>query len=153
AGAREVPRAPPRDVLRGSSAAPAARHGGPQAVAARPYDRLRRARARDRSVPHDRRMARARPRGRPPMSVDLDLGDLGLDEGGHLLIDRELRRHAAVEVRGTADTLIVDLPAWCRARGHTVTRTERGFAITRSPHDRWAGAERAGAVDHPVDHP
>jgi hypothetical protein len=82
----------------------------------------------------------------------VDLGDLGLDEGGHLLIERALRQHAAVDVRGTADTLAVDLPAWCRARGHTITRTERGFAITRTPHDRWAGAERAGSVDRPVDH-
>lgn len=83
------------------------------------------------------------------MIVDLD--DLGLDEGGHLLVKHALRAEANVVVRGRAPNLAVDLPAWCRAQGHTVERAEAGFAITRSPHDRWRNAERAGAVNQVAD--
>ena len=50
----------------------------------------------------------------------LDLGDLGLDEGAHLLIKRALARDRTVTVTRTAPTLAIDLPAWCRARGHAL---------------------------------
>lgn len=73
----------------------------------------------------------------------LDLGDLGLDEGAHLLVKRALARDGAVTVSGTAASLAVDLPAWCRARGHAVERRGDDFAITAGP-DRWRDAERAG---------
>src|SRR5262245_14633767 len=82
----------------------------------------------------------------------VDLADLGLDEGAQLLIDRALRAHDRIEVRGRAASLPVDLPAWCRARGHGLARSGEAFTITRSPHDRWAGAERAGSVDAPAEH-
>ena len=82
----------------------------------------------------------------------IDLEDLGLDEGGHLLVKHALRTDEHVVVRGRAPSLAVDLPAWCRAQGHRIERAEHGFAITRSPHDRWRGAERAGALDAVVDH-
>ena len=81
----------------------------------------------------------------------LDLGDLGLDEGAHLLIKRALARDRTVLVTGSAPTLAIDLPAWCRARGHAVDRRPDGFAITAGP-DRWHRAERAGG-DAPVAHP
>jgi hypothetical protein len=83
----------------------------------------------------------------------IDLDDLGLDEGAHLLIKRALAASEHVEVRGGAATLAADLPAWCRAHGHAVEAIAGGFAIRRGPHDRWRGAERAGGVDFVVEAP
>ena len=84
---------------------------------------------------------------------DVDLADLGLDEGAHLLVTRGLARHAAVRVTGTAPTLAIDLPAWCRARGYPLARDGVAWMIERGTADRWRGAERAGSVDVAVDHP
>jgi hypothetical protein len=81
----------------------------------------------------------------------IDLGDLGLGEGAHLLVKRELARTGRAVVRGDDPALGVDLPAWCRARGHAVERAGDAFAITAGA-DRWHGAERAGG-DAPVDRP
>ncbi|HEY5926521.1 MAG TPA: hypothetical protein VIV11_32765 [Kofleriaceae bacterium] len=81
----------------------------------------------------------------------IDLDDLGLDEGGHLLVKRALHTHGQILVRGRAPSLDVDLSAWCRTQGHRIEPAADGFAITRSPHDRWRGAERAGAVDRAAD--
>ena len=81
--------------------------------------------------------------------IDVELGDLGLDEGGHLLIKRALASNPSVRVVGSATTLAIDLPAWCRATGHAFAD---GGIVTRGPHDRWRGAERAGTVDVAVDH-
>jgi hypothetical protein len=53
-----------------------------------------------------------------------------------------------VRVTGTAVTLAVDLPAWCRANGHVYA----DGVVTRGPHDRWRTAERAGTLDIAVDH-
>ena len=50
-----------------------------------------------------------------------DLADLGLDEGGHLLIARALARLAPGErlaVYGRHQALRVHLAAWCREHGH-----------------------------------
>ncbi|MBL8626995.1 MAG: ferritin-like domain-containing protein [Myxococcales bacterium] len=85
--------------------------------------------------------------------VDVDLADLGLDEGGHLPVARALARGGAVRVRGDAPTLAVDLPAWCRARGCAIARAGDAWLIEPSAADRWRGAERAGAIDAAVDHP
>ncbi|HUS27169.1 MAG TPA: hypothetical protein VMZ53_01635 [Kofleriaceae bacterium] len=84
------------------------------------------------------------------MSV-VELADLGLDEGGHLLLKRALVANPRIIVRGTAAALAFDLPAWCRALGHHCELTSEGFQITRSPHDRWRGAERAGGPDEVVE--
>jgi hypothetical protein len=84
-------------------------------------------------------------------AVNVDLEDLGLDEGGHLLIKHALRVAEHVTVRGGAASVATDLPAWCRGQGHRAERVAGGFAITRSPHDRWRTAERAGAVDRAAD--
>jgi hypothetical protein len=81
----------------------------------------------------------------------LDLDDLGLDEGAHLLIKHALLGAERVIVRGRSPSLASDLFAWCRAQGHEVERAAGSFAITRSPHDRWRTAERAGAVDRAAD--
>jgi hypothetical protein len=78
----------------------------------------------------------------------LELGDLGLDEGAHLLVKRALAHHERIEVRGRAPTLAVDLPAWCRAHGHTC---EGSYVSTRGP-GRWANAERAGSAAAPSEH-
>jgi len=92
--------------------------------------------------------------GRAAVSaVDVDLDDLGLDEGGHLLIARGLAGGGAVRVRGAAPTLAVDLPAWCRARGCAIARAGDAWLVEPSAADRWRGAERAGAIDAAVDHP
>jgi hypothetical protein len=82
----------------------------------------------------------------------LDLDDLGLDEGAHVLVMRALSAAPTVEVRGTAATLSIDLPAWCRAMGHSCSRTPAGFLIERSSADRKVGAERAGTIAAPEAH-
>jgi hypothetical protein len=84
--------------------------------------------------------------------IEVDLQDLGLDEGGHLLIKRALQSADHVTVRGTAASLATDLPAWCRAQGHRIGVADRGYAVARSPHDRWRHAERAGEVDRASDY-
>lgn len=81
----------------------------------------------------------------------LELGDLGLDEGAHLLIKRALAAAPTVTVQGHQETLAIDLPAWARAQGHACERLVGGFTITRGP-DRWVGAERAGTVEAPAAH-
>lgn len=85
------------------------------------------------------------------MTKTVDLGDLGLDEGAHLLVKRALVATRRVLVRGTATNLGVDLPAWARSLGHGVEHTADGYLLTRGP-DRWRGAERAGTVATPVAH-
>jgi hypothetical protein len=77
----------------------------------------------------------------------VDLGDLGLDEGAHLLIGHALTAAERLLVRGTAPTLALDLPAWCRAHGHRVEVRPEGVVISPSPHHRWHDAERAGAIE------
>jgi hypothetical protein len=87
------------------------------------------------------------------VSAIVDLDDLGLDEGAHLLIKRALTTHSAVIVRGRSAALRSDLPAWCRANGHTFVLAGDAFSITRSPHNRWHGAERAGTIAAPAERP
>ena len=132
---REFRRAAARDVVRRSGRASAARPGGPHEVAARPHDGLRAARP---------RRSRASAGG-----VIVDLGDLGLDEGAHLLVKRALATGPRHRARHRRPTLAVDLPAWCRAHGHAIERTGDGFAITRGP-DRWRGRarRRRRAIEH-----
>lgn len=112
----------------------------------------------------------------------VDLGDLGLERGGHLLLKRGLRAipvGARLEVAGTSPGLAVHLRGWCRSQGHAIALGTAGpdasagagagagadadgviAFITRGPAEagRWAGAERAGAPDPAaskavVDHP
>lgn len=87
----------------------------------------------------------------PPSITDLD--DLGLDRGGHLLLQRALNRAApgqAVEVRGRAPELRVHLVAWCRAQGHAIEVAEGPGPVAGwvrpgpGTSARWEGAERSG---------
>ena len=53
----------------------------------------------------------------------VDLADLGLDEGGHLLLDRALDGLGPgqrLTVTGRDPALPIHLGAWCRAHGHRV---------------------------------
>jgi hypothetical protein len=85
-----------------------------------------------------------------PRPIDIiDLDDLGLDEGAHLLVKDALRKVPAVRVRGRSPTLDVDLPAWCRVQGYGY---ENGWVL-RPQVERYADAVRAGSAAAPVDHP
>ena len=98
-----------------------------------------------------------------------DLADLGLDEGGHLLIDRALDRLAPggrLTVSGRHPALAVHLAAWCRAHGHRLADSSApadssAHADTIGPaglaaalviveggadRQRWSGAQRAGSA-------
>jgi hypothetical protein len=84
--------------------------------------------------------------------LEVDLEDLALGEGGHLLITRGLAAAPVLRVRGRDPALPIDLPAWCRAHGHALSAPnldahEFVATIARAPIDRWAGATRAGAAD------
>jgi hypothetical protein len=85
---------------------------------------------------------------------EVDLGDLGFDEGGYLLVKRALRSADAVTVWGSAPEIEVHLSVWCRAEGHAC-RWDNGRALVRrgeAESGRWAGSERAGGAE-PVEHP
>jgi TusA-related sulfurtransferase len=88
------------------------------------------------------------------LSPTIDINDLGLDRGAHLLIKRALRGVAVGEkigVRGSNAELAVHLPAWCRAQGHELTAANGDAAwwIIRGTVEegRWRGAERAGEAN------
>jgi len=84
----------------------------------------------------------------------VDLGDLGIDRGGYLLLKRALTTEpvgARVEVRGGAPELEVHVRAWARAAGH-------GFDwpyVIRGPaaDARRRGAEQAGNASDVADRP
>jgi len=73
----------------------------------------------------------------------VDLDDLGLGEGGYLLVARALVTEARVRVRGSSPTLAIDLGAWARAEGHTLDACAE-LVVVRGDASRWIGAERAG---------
>jgi hypothetical protein len=91
------------------------------------------------------------PTGRSPLpdtAPELDLGPLGLDAGGHLLVVRALAPLAPgdrLRVRGTDPHLALHLRSWARSAGHRVEGDEvvRGDAGDK----RLAGAVRAGGAD------
>jgi len=97
-------------------------------------------------------------------AAHIDLGSLGLDRGGHLLVKRALRTIAVgdtLQVCGHAPELSLHLRGWCRAQGHGLKFQDDGTALVqRSAAEvgRWRGAQRAGhtapegegaVVDHP----
>jgi hypothetical protein len=91
------------------------------------------------------------------MPATIDLEHLGIDSGGHLLIERALAGLAPgdrLRVRGTHPALYVHLPPWCRAHGHRMHRDSVELVIVRGDADivRWAGAERAGRIDGVAEH-
>jgi hypothetical protein len=83
----------------------------------------------------------------------LELGDLGFDEGGLMLVKRALRLAGPgvrVTVVGNAPEFEVHLRSWCRLEGHTLEHLDRGgAAIIASPAGaaRWSAAERTGVPD------
>jgi hypothetical protein len=82
----------------------------------------------------------------------LDLGQLGFEQGAHLLVGRALRELSPggrLAVHGADPALGVHLQAWCRAAGHDVTADPAGgYELVRgqAEQQRWAGAERAGGA-------
>lgn len=94
------------------------------------------------------------------MTPQADLGPLGLDRGGHLLVRRALRAAGPGEVAlvtGTHPDLELHLRAWCRAAGHTVepSRPREPLRIRAGSASRLGGATRAGGPgpDGVVDRP
>jgi hypothetical protein len=110
--------------------------------------------------------------GSSPPTIDIE--DLGLDRGAHLLIVRALRRipvGTALGIRGRAADVGVHLSAWCRAGGHELVSPAIGGGADRGASplvgwvirgsaetSRWSGAEQAGlalasrpgaVVEHP----
>lgn len=90
--------------------------------------------------------------------ASLDLDDLGLDAGGHLLLQHALGRlsvGAPLLVRGTSPELRVHLRGWCRQRGHEVSWPGDGVTavVTRGGAEvgRWRDAEPAGSPSSVVD--
>jgi len=94
--------------------------------------------------------------GRPSATAVriVDLEDLGMDRGGHLLLKQALAGlpvGGRIEVRGRAPELAVHLRAWCRAAGHGF---EWPYVLRGSAADaRAVGAERSGGPQIVADHP
>jgi hypothetical protein len=84
----------------------------------------------------------------PEILAEVDLGPLGLDSGGHLLIDHALAGlvpGGRLRVVGRGLHLSVHLGAWARRGGH---RLDGNVIIRGDAGDRrLLGAERAGAPD------
>ena len=96
------------------------------------------------------------------MRATTDLDGLGLDDGGHLLVQRALeplRPGDRLTVTGRNPALGVHLAAWCRAHGHRLAPAGDGdensgpLEIIKGAADerRWRDARRAGAADGPPD--
>jgi hypothetical protein len=94
----------------------------------------------------------------PESGGTLDLGGLGLDHGGLLLLKRALRElepGVSIAVKGSDPVLAVGLRAWCRMTGQSFRPAGPGdpAAIAGhvlregSPDPRRCGAERAGVID------
>tara|TARA_R110002073_G_scaffold47541_3_gene128758 strand:- start:359 stop:1558 length:1200 start_codon:yes stop_codon:yes gene_type:complete len=91
----------------------------------------------------------------------VELGDLGLDQGGHLLVKRALHSvpvGASIAVYGNAPELAVHLRGWCRAQGHDIDITNAANGsiamVTRGGAEvgRWRGAESTGTATVPEAH-
>ncbi|MEA3020922.1 MAG: hypothetical protein QOI47_2446 [Actinomycetota bacterium] len=90
-----------------------------------------------------------------------ELGQLGFDEGAHVIVKLALAGGSAgdeVGVRGSHPDLLGQLAAWCREQGHRWRAVDGGnvrAVVMRGPAAgaRWVGAERAGSIDTPSDDP
>ena len=102
-----------------------------------PHERLRAARARGRSVRDARRLARTRAAVTPDRRARRPRARRGRAPADQA---RARARAEQVEVRGTAPTLGVDLPAWCRARGTRINVASCARRLHRAPRARTAGA-------------
>jgi hypothetical protein len=87
--------------------------------------------------------------------MHVELGDLGFDEGGALLIKRALRLAGPggqISVSGSAPDLALHLRSWCRIEGHALQWLGSGAVqalITAASTfaARWMGAARTGSPD------
>src|SRR5579859_4156695 len=85
----------------------------------------------------------------------VELGDLGFDEGGALLIKRALRLTAPggqISVSGSAPDLELHLRSWSRMEGLTLQWLGPGdsqalITVAATVAARWSGAERTGSAD------
>jgi hypothetical protein len=82
-----------------------------------------------------------------PTAIDLE--ELGLEAGGHLLIKRALRDlHVGgrLVVRGRHPALRIHLAAWSRMQGHQVDMAGEEPVVVKgaAASARWNGAERVG---------
>jgi hypothetical protein len=82
------------------------------------------------------------------MPATIDLEDLGLDRGGHLLVEHALSEVPVgdeLTVNGRDPALGIHLRAWAREQGHAF---RDGSVLVRgaAPGFRWANAERAGGA-------
>jgi hypothetical protein len=87
----------------------------------------------------------------------IDLEHLGLDTGGHLLLNRALAglpTGGQLGVLGSHPELRLHLRAWCRAHGHDLDQREAVPIIVKGSagSDRWTGAVRAGKADAPASY-
>jgi len=99
----------------------------------------------------------------------IDLDDLGLDEGGHILLERglaPLQPGETMGVRGLNPHLALHLGAWCRSHGHRLITGADDGAPGPDPHQgrhllvqkgaaadqRWQGAQRAGSAQQVSPH-
>jgi hypothetical protein len=85
-----------------------------------------------------------------PATIDLE--HLGLESGGHLLVQRGLRDlpvGGRLAVRGQDPALRTHLGAWCRSQGHSVDLTGVTPVVVKGSASsaRWHRAERAGRPD------
>ena len=88
----------------------------------------------------------------------VDLGALGLDRGGHLLLKRALRPLAPgerLQVRGSAPELSVHVRVWCRAEGHGFEEGDGAVTVVKgtAEDERWRAAEPTGAPGSVADRP
>lgn len=94
-------------------------------------------------------------------AYSVELGDLGLDQGGHLLVKRALCAVSVgtpIAVYGNAPGLAVHLRGWCRAQGHDIeiaNRVDGPVAVITcgsAEVGRWRGADSTGAAATPEAH-
>jgi len=83
--------------------------------------------------------------------IDVDLEDLRVAEGGHLLVKRALGRPycSGANVRGRAADLDVELRAYCRSQGYAYEeRADGSRVVRRAAHSgRYRGAYRTSPGD------
>jgi hypothetical protein len=80
--------------------------------------------------------------------VDVDLGELGLDRGGHLLLKRALAKSDTVRLAGRHPDLEVQVRAWARTLGH---RVEAGLVLTAGTAPGWRSSGRASQPEAVAD--
>jgi hypothetical protein len=83
----------------------------------------------------------------------VELGDLGFDEGGALLIKRALRLAGpGGQISVSAPDLALHLRSWCRSEGHELQWLDTDALITGASNvaARWSGAARSGSPDPSV---